>query len=108
MAQARRQGRIRAWGDAGRKDRAERGAKAMGQQTGKAMNNFPPPEPRGTPSAKGDGRVSSEGATARAAGRLSKLDAKIDRGERLNSQERLERQGLIFNHSGKCGKIVTK
>jgi hypothetical protein len=38
--------------------------------------------------------------------RLEELTAKIERGERLNNQERLERQGLIFNHSGKCGKIV--
>ena len=38
--------------------------------------------------------------------RLEALHSKIERGERLNNQERLERQGLIFNHSGKCGKII--
>ena len=37
---------------------------------------------------------------------LEELTAKIERGERLNNQERLERQGIIFNHSGKCGKII--
>lgn len=38
--------------------------------------------------------------------RLEALQSKIERGERLNNQERLERQGLIFNHDGQCGKIT--
>ena len=39
--------------------------------------------------------------------RLEELTDKIERGERLTNQERLGRQGLIFNHDGKCGKIIT-
>ena len=38
--------------------------------------------------------------------RLTVLTEKIQRGEGLAMPERLERQGLIFNHSGKCGKII--
>lgn len=33
---------------------------------------------------------------------LAKLNAKIDRGERLKNDERLRRQGLLFNHGGRC------
>lgn len=39
---------------------------------------------------------------------LSRVDAKIARGEKLTNGERLQRQGAIFNHSGKCaGPLVT-
>ena len=33
--------------------------------------------------------------------RLDELKAKVARGERLSNAERAERQGIIFNHSGK-------
>lgn len=32
--------------------------------------------------------------------RLKELSAKIDRGEHLTMDERIERQGIIFNHHG--------
>lgn len=41
------------------------------------------------------------------AARLNELTSKITRGERLTNVERSERQGIIFNHSGKCGQIIT-
>lgn len=34
--------------------------------------------------------------------RLDELTAKIKRGESLTNDERAERQGIIFNHSGKA------
>ncbi|MCW5548889.1 MAG: hypothetical protein KIT44_07985 [Opitutaceae bacterium] len=34
--------------------------------------------------------------------RLDELKAKIERGDRLTNDERAERQGIIFNHSGKA------
>lgn len=39
--------------------------------------------------------------------RLRYILDKIKHGERLTNAERLERQGLIFNHDGKLRKIVT-
>ncbi len=33
--------------------------------------------------------------------RLEELEAKIDAGLGLNAAERMERQGILFNHSGK-------
>lgn len=39
---------------------------------------------------------------------LAALNAKIARGERLTNDERLRRQGLLFNHGGRCiGPLVT-
>lgn len=38
--------------------------------------------------------------------RLDELSGKVRNGEGLNMAERLERQGLIFNHAGTCGRIV--
>lgn len=37
--------------------------------------------------------------------RLEELTAKIQRGERLTMAERIERQGIIFNHHGNISKI---
>ena len=39
-------------------------------------------------------------------GRFNELVAEAPK--RLTNQQRMERQGKIFNHSGKCGKITTK
>lgn len=39
---------------------------------------------------------------------LAALNAKIARGERLTNDERLRRQGILFNHAGRCiGPLVT-
>ena len=43
-----------------------------------------------------------------ARGRAAKLELDLDQNERLTNDGRLQRQGRIFNHSGKCGKIITK
>lgn len=38
---------------------------------------------------------------------LARIDADRTAGRRLNARERLQRQGLIFNHAGRSGKMVT-
>ena len=40
--------------------------------------------------------------------RLEELTAKINRGEHLTMAERVERQGIIFNHHGNIAKIKIK
>jgi hypothetical protein len=37
--------------------------------------------------------------------RFDELTAKIERGESLTNDERAERQGIIFNHSGKASGV---
>jgi hypothetical protein len=40
--------------------------------------------------------------------RLAELSAKVERGEGLTMAERIERQGIIFNHHGNITKIKIK
>lgn len=51
--------------------------------------------------------VTGTGVLCKKCADLDRLSAKIECGERLTNQERLKRQGIIFNHNGKCGKIIT-
>jgi len=61
--------------------------------------------PTETPELARDG-MASFAAPKGSAARLEALTRKIERGERLTNDERAERQGIIFNHSGKCGHVA--
>jgi hypothetical protein len=72
------------------------------------MNSHTPEQPASNSPAAPSGVVCSDGLEHPAYDpetRLEELTAKIQRGEGLTMAERIERQGIIFNHHGNISKI---